>query len=194
MAMPDNELSAEPVPGRFVGARALPVTQWVDYEDGGVGIQDPSEGLQFQIWRTRLLGEDIVVDAPNTPTFTLYSGVDLTEVSLTFDQNMQPVLAFVEGGVAKLRWYDNSANQFVIDEFPGYKNPRVFLDDKRPRQSGNSDVLFFYIKADGTFAHRRQRDLYADEITLDPGPWPGLIKVGFNSQYRVQFLLKEFDE
>jgi len=191
VAMPEDALSSERVPALLVGARALPVTQYVDYEDGGVAIQDPSQGLNFQVWRARIIGNQIIIDAPSVDPFVIYEAVEeLAQVSLSFDQNMQPVLAFTEGEVTKLRWFDSLPNSFVITEFPGLITPRVFLDDKREAQSAISDVLFAYIKPDKSLAHRKQRDRYLIEYPLDPGPWDRLVKIGFNRQLRVQFIAK----
>src|SRR5690554_5867881 len=151
MSLPQNQLSSVPVPGYFLGARAQVFPDYIDYADGGVGIQDPSLGLDYQVWTAEIV-EDIIEDrivlsAPTHPATTVYTGDDITEVSLAFDQNMNPTIAFVEAGVAKLYWYDTLAGEQVVTTIPGnVTHPRVALDDPRPFNIVNSDVILAYIK------------------------------------------------
>ena len=190
--IPEQSLSSEVVYAPFVGGRSLPVKETRDYENGGVDLSDPSLGLDYQVWRARILGNGtrIVVDAENNPETVLYEGADISEVSLSFDQNMRPVLALVEGGVPKLQWFDSDAGQQVVTEFPGIVTPRVSLDDKRLIQSANSDVIFAYL-SNGDLCYRRQRDRYETEYTLESGvPASGIIKIGMNRQWRLQFMLR----
>ena len=185
--LPDNVLSSTPIPANFIGARALPITGLIDYADGGIGIQDPSEGLQYQIWRMRVINDELLLDAPNTPAYVLYSGTDITEVSLSFDQNMRPAVAFVEAGAAKLFWYDTTLPANVITALAvDVVNPRVTLDDKRSLQSSSSDVILGYLRA-GKLYYRQQRERYTVERLLDVGPHTGLIKIGMNRVWRLQF-------
>lgn len=189
MALPDDVLSTTPVNAAFSGARALPVTRTVDYEEGGIAIQDPSRGSQYQRWRGRLLGENIILDAPEVEPFVALSGPDITEISFTFDQNMRPAIAYVQAGVAKLWWFDTVAGEQVVTEYPGAITPRVILDDKRFTQTSNSDVIMGYVR-DGALYYRQQRDRFTIERLLDAGPHVGLIKIGFNVQLRLQFLME----
>lgn len=192
MALPDGVLSTEPVEAPFLGGRALPVTDIRDYETGGIALQDPSQGLLVQTWRARILNNntDIVVDADSVAETTLISGTNITEVSLAFDSNMNPAVAYVEDGTAKLYWFDSTLPGQTTTEFPGIVTPRVSLDDKRPLQSAIRDVIFAYLR-DGNLYYRQQRDRYLTEYLLqeDVGS-PGLIKIGMNRQLRFQFLLR----
>lgn len=185
--LPDNTQSSRPVPALFSGARALPVTGLVDYEHGGIAIQDPSRGLLYQIWRAQVLGNDVVLDAQNVAPFVLYSGANITEISLAFDQNMRPVIAFVEDGRAKMQWYDTAQSAQVVTTLDAAViNPRVALDDKRESQSGISDIVLGYIK-NGVCYYREQRDRFTVERVFDEGPHVGLIKIGMNRGLRFQF-------
>lgn len=191
MALPDNRLSSEPLPGYFLGARAQVFPDYIDYMDGGVGIQDPSLGLNYQTWTAEIV-EDIVEDrivlsAPTYPATTVYTGDDITEVSLAFDQNMNPVIAFVEAGVSKLYWYDTLAGEQVVTEIPGnVTHPRVALDDTRQFNIVNSDIILAYIK-DGALCYRQQRDRFEVERQLSSGPWIALVRIGMGSTLRFQF-------
>ncbi|WKT59097.1 hypothetical protein Q2E61_09170 [Microbulbifer thermotolerans] len=190
--LPDNTLSSEAVPAPFTGGRALPVTDVIDYESGGIALQDPSRGLSVQVWRARVAHNNsaIVLDAEQVAATTLITGNNITEVSLSFDSNMRPVVAYVDDGVAKLYWYDTQQSAQVITEFAGAITPRVALDDKRALQSAGRDVIFAYLRG-GNLYIRQQRDRYQTEYLLQASvDSPGLIKIGMNRELRFQFLLR----
>lgn len=190
--LPDNELSSSPVPAVFIGGRALPVRDTVDYELGGIALNDPSEGLQYQIWRARIESEgaEIIIDAQNVDPFVLIAGVNITEVSISFDQNMNPVVAYVEDGTPKLYWYDSTVPGMVTTSFADIVTPRVSMDDKRKSQSQNNDVIFAYMKNSNLYM-RMQRDRYSVEYLLaEDIDSPGLIKIGMSRQNRFQFMFR----
>lgn len=197
MALPENRLSIEPARAPFIGARAFPTSKIVDYEDGGVAIQDISKGLLFQRWRALLLNPGqpdsyVQLDAPTVEPFTLVSLPGLTEISISFDQLMRPTLAYVQNGTAYLRWYDSAAAEYVTDEIgSGIITPRVALDDKRFIASNgyqSSDVILAYVKG-GDLYYRQQRDRYMIERLLKADVKP-LIKIGFNRGLRFQFMFE----
>lgn len=187
--LPDNVLSTTSIPATFSGPRGLPVTKVVDYEYGGIALNDPSQGHLYQIWRTRLIGDEVLVDALEVPEFVLYTATGLSEINLTFDQNMRPILAFVKDGRAYLRWYDSDVGAQVITALAtDVITPRVTLDDKRPLQSAVSDVILGYVRG-GFLRTRIQRDRFTIEYTHAAVP-AGLIKIGMSSQLRLQFMME----
>lgn len=190
--LPQDVLSDQSVEAPFIGGRALPVKNEVDYETGGVAIQDPSKGLNYQVWRARILNDktQIVVDAENVGEAVLVTGFNITEVSLTFDQNMQPVVAYVEDRQAKMLWYDATIPSNVTLNLTGAITPRVSLDDKRDNQSLASDVILAYLR-DGSLYQRKQRERYDTERLLAANiNKPGLIKIGMNTKLRFQFMFR----
>jgi len=190
MALPDNVASTQRLPSVISGAGALPVTATVDYEDGGVALNDSSGGLLFQRWRGRLIGDDFILDAPNTPPLVAFSGTGITEISFTFDQNMRLALAFVQDGVAKLRWFDSAAGGLVITDIgASVENPRIVMDDKRPLQVQVSDIILGYVRG-GSLHYRQQRDRFLIERLLSDGPHKGLIKIGMGRNLRLQFVVE----
>lgn len=191
--MPSNSLSSAAVASRFAGARAKSITKLLDYEDGGIAIQDPSAGLLYQAWRARLINDKVWVDAPNTEEFVMFSAPGMTEISLTFDQSMRPALAYVQDGVSKIWWYDSGADQMAITEIgTGIITPRITLDDKRVIASGNNqnnDIILAYVR-DEKLCFRQQRERFLVERVLADGIKTGLIKVGLNRQLRLQFMFE----
>lgn len=195
MALPNNVLSTSAVPRNFFGSRALPISGIVDYEDGGIAIQDASKGLLYQRWRALLLnpGEDdsyVQLDATEVEPFTLVELPGLTEISIAFDQLMRPTLAYVQAGSAYLRWYDTLASAYVTDLIGSdIVTPRVTMDDKRFVATNGyqlNDVILGYVRA-GNLYYRQQRDRFTIERLLAEDVNP-LIKIGFNRGLRLQFM------
>lgn len=161
-----------------------------DWDLGGLALNDPSHGLKLQVWEFRLEGETVVAQpADHGETVVLHAaaGPGITELAGAFDSNMQYVLAFVQGGVTKLYWYDSTPQEYVTTEFPGCDSPRLTLDDKRESQADSRDVLFFYLRANALY-FRVQREKYATEHHLQDCP-PRTLRlgrVGMNTVNRVQ--------
>jgi hypothetical protein len=162
---------------------------------GGVGIQDPSQGLQVKIWTCALEGDNVVLYADDVAPVTIFTRADISQLSLAFDQNMRPFIAFVEAGVAKFYWYDSLIEDFRFSDLPaGSTFPRATLDDHRENQLDTSDIILAYID-DGNLYFRAQRDrfqtqylLYAD-INLDLIA-PQLVSIGMDLNWRLQFHLR----
>jgi hypothetical protein len=117
----------------------------------------------------------------------------VTDVSLAFDSNMQPVIAYLEDGVCKLRWFRLLINGFQTDAFAGCITPKCSTDDKRETQEGASDVIFSYVRA-GNLYWRTQRDNYEIERlvgTCPPG-W-GLARTGMTSGFRFRWDLRPIE-
>lgn len=183
----NNSLSLAVVEGMFINGRHYPVTNSSDCESGGVAIQDPSEGLLYQVWKARLENDHVYISAENTPEYSIFSGSGITEISFSFDQNMRFTLAYVENGNAKLYWYDSTTQGMTITNFgSSVKNPRITLDDKRSTQSENSDIIMVYIKNMNLY-YRQQRDRFSVEYLLKTGV-SKLKKIGMNDKLRLQFL------
>lgn len=192
--IPQNRLSTTPVVGDYVDSfftgnplRAV--------EFGGVDLNDPSQGIRLKPWYlTYAVNGDVVVSAEGSVSTVLFNRPDITELSLAFDRNMQPAVAFVQAGQAKFYWFDTIASDFVFweTELGAAVNPRVTHDDKRDGQSAISDVILAYVR-DGVLRYRQQRDRYEVEITppIGPGGSPlstqRLYHVGMNNKLRLQF-------
>lgn len=169
---------------------------------GALGLQDPTYGLQYQLWVGRASrdyksdtkvvlspqkeGEDITIILPDFP---------IEQFSFSFDQNMFPAIAYTACDVSRFYWWDNTMNEYKLETLPeGTVTPSVMLDDKRQFNIGGSDVILAYIKdnTDGTsdLCFKRQRDRYGTEYTLqaDVGP-KKIVSIGMNDVYRFQFEL-----
>lgn len=189
--LPGNAPSSISVPGRILAPDNIGSSLLVDYERGGVAIGDASLGLDLQGWQCKYNpSTGAVLINPVGAADALYVTIPgASEMAFAFDQSMRPVLAYMVEAVGKLRWFDTVAGAFVVTDFPGIRSPRLSLDDKRPAQLANSDVIFAYIKANGDLCYRQQRDRYLIERVLHTGVDPSnrLIAVGMANNYRLHF-------
>lgn len=131
-----------------------------------------------------------MLDASEVQEFVWVTVPYMTEISFSFDANMQPTVAYVASGQAYLNWYDSIEATYVTTELAdGVTTPRVSLDDKRFLGSNAyqvSDVILAYVRA-GNLYYLQQRDRYTIERLLKTGVTP-LIKIGFSRGLRLQFM------
>lgn len=137
------------------------------WDRGGVALSDPSEGIYGYVWRAWIEnGTDIMVSRVDTAEAQkVHTDVDVTEIDITFDQNMRVCIAYVSAGTAKLYWYDGSVGDMVTTEYEGITSPSVSLDDRREFNINNSDIIFAYVKGN-QLCCRFQRDRYLTEHIL----------------------------
>lgn len=191
MSLPQNAESLVPVPSAFLTPDDEVTIAMIDYEAGGVAIQDPSQGLTGYTWKIFQVNLDVFVQRNGADPVLLFSQDNITSLSLAFDQNMRPNVAYtLADGTVALRWFDSTIQNFRTTNFGTARCPRLTLDDKRIEMTTTSDVLFFYIKGD-ELCWRQQRDRYGVERVLVNGILPTTVlkNVGMNTVYRIQFEL-----
>ena len=190
--IPENRLSTSAIAAGFIEQTARP-SLLVDYEMGGIALNDASQGLQVQLWTVRYdkATGDVLLSAPSAPETVAFNRPAVTELSLAFDQNMNPFIAFVQGGAAKFWWYDPLVPGQVFEEslIAAAITPRCTLDDKRGTQTANSDIILAYVRG-GALYFRQQRDRYQVERLLQGGVNGGLKWIGMNANFRLQFELE----
>lgn len=187
--IPEERLSTSPVVSAFQGA-PFGATLLDDYEHGGVALNDPSEGMVAKLWKIGYNFEtsEVYVSAPGVPPTVLFTRSGITELSLAFDQNMNPFVAFVQDGVSKFWWYDPLLPGMAFEEalIATAITPRCTLDDKRRTQASNSDVILAYMRS-GSLYYRQQRDRFLTERLLHADLGGRLQAIGMNSGLRLQF-------
>lgn len=196
MAMPQDRLSVPTMLGQLLAPDDLGREgKTTDYELGGIALQDPSQGLRVQVWRLRVVGNEVrVAPPPYTSEVVLFTEPNITEASLSFDQNMRPLVAYMALGQARLWWYDPVPAEVTTLVLPaGVTSPYLSMDDKRDfaTQNGSNDVLLFYVSG-SRLCHRRQRDRFTSEITLRwlSGASASIHAVGMNDGNRLQIKLR----
>jgi hypothetical protein len=189
MALPGNVLSTTQRPAPFLSPDDRVRTDLTDFELGGVALNDASQGSEVQAWALTYADPDIIV-TPETigDPSTVIQVAGCTEISLAFDQNMQPLIAYVVGGQAKFYWFDSLLEDFTTSDLEANAlSPRCGLDDKRFLQTGTSDVILAYI-LDTKLVYRQQRDRYGIVRELYGGlDNETLYTVGMNTGNQFQF-------
>jgi len=132
------------------------------------------------------------MQAETVEPFIIWQQPHLEEFSFSFDQNMQPVLAYVQSGQAKLRFFDSVPQAFSIIELEqGAITPRVALDDKRDFLGyAQSDVILAYV-LNSHLVKRLGSERYQNThlVKANVGN-AGLIKIGMNRGLRFQYRVK----
>lgn len=212
--LPEGGLSTTPIEGRLIHDISEEVSPHLDFKPGGINIQDPTKGLDYQIWRGRLLNPEsnrskIVIDGRYSPEMTLLEYPHISEFSFSFDFTMRPMAVFVANEIEQignqqqlfkntyLYWFDNTLGRYALI-FLGsvIRTPKILVDDARENESGfysKSDVCLFYWRS-GSLYVRYLRDRFTEETLLKRNI-PYIESIGMNEHYRLQFnLIREVDE
>jgi hypothetical protein len=165
-------------------------TRALDFERGGVALNDASQGLNVTNWRARVSGNDVLIsEEPYSSESVLITEPGIIDISLSFDQNMRPTLAYRVGSDCKLYWYDAALPGQTTTTFSGISSPFLALDDKRDVATAiaSNDILFFYING-SNLCYRQQRDRFNTERVLRTfaGGGVSIKRVGMGAGLRVQ--------
>lgn len=168
----------------------LRCTREDDKELGSLALYNPLGGLRQAVWRCFL--SDQWVSLQRLPDGAITKEIAIsalaTDLSLAFDSNMRPYFAWVEGLATKLYWYNTQSEQNEIFQIANAFSPRLCLDDKRPRQSANRDVILCYLR-DGALYARQQRDRFETEIFMMETDATELGQIGMSKGNRLQIEL-----
>lgn len=163
----------------------------IDYERGGIAIQDPSQGLDVRDWTATLIGNSVRVYPSDDPGDfdVLFTELNITHLSLSFDANMRPAIGYVAAGVAKLYWYDATGGGYLTQGLStDARSPFLTFDDKRKfsTTTGANDILCFYLVGNGLY-YRQQRERFNVERWLADVPsGVQITRAGMNKGLRVQ--------
>lgn len=189
MALPDHELSSIPINAPFLEQSNNIHAPLADYEMGGIALYDASHGLQVKLWTAFVDGENVFVRADDVEPILLFSLPGIREISLAFDQNMRPFIAFTQHSLARYWWYDTQISAMRFSDLPDAVSPRCTLDDKRTMQTGTSDILLAYIKNNNLY-YREQRDRFTVEYLLAEDVNATLVTIGMATNNRIRFKLR----
>jgi hypothetical protein len=162
-----------------------------DYELGGIALNDPSEGLQYQVWDAYYNGTEIRIHSADGYDGLLVTSSTVTEVALSFDQNMRPVVAYVDDGQTKLLWYDSETAEQITTVIANAKSPMLGLDTKRKEFTDISDVILVYLKGLQVCC-RVQRDRFTIEYVAGTVETSNarILGVGMNKGNRFQIYVR----
>lgn len=162
----------------------------IAYCVGGPAIR--ADNLEGTDWVAQYIAPNVVLYRADQPTdqTVLFTADDVTEVSLAFDQSMNPVIAYVQAGVAKFWWFDQLINAYtVIDVGTGAISPRVCLDIREQILLASSDLVLSYLRGRDLYA-KVQRERFVTERLLVSDIGSYLINFGRSVVNRLQWRLR----
>ncbi len=197
MALPANVASTTPLMDTFRDPYERFNHLLIDYEEGGIALNDGTQGLEVQIWELSYISDeedpnygDFILTPEDTGPVTVFFNVpDVTELGLAFDQNMNPFICYyTKSGECKFYWYDSLIPGYTTTTLPaGSRTPCCCLDDHRVLQTGTSDIIMAYLEG-GFLRYRQQRDRYTVVYTLGTGNVGArLLRVGMMINWRLGF-------
>jgi hypothetical protein len=194
VSFPQNVVSTVPVESAFLLPDSADILLFESRERGGVAVGDGTQGRQVADWLASISFDGATINIQRTDggavTAFVTGGVNITEVSVSFDSNMNPSCAYRENGVVKFKWYNTLTALFQTDTYIDVTSFKVSADDKRIQQSAISDVIFTYMVADVLY-WRQQRDRYLVEYTAGTFPKYRIRRFGMTAVNRMQFELEK---
>lgn len=164
----------------------------IDFERGGVALDDPSQGMDGYDWTVKYEPANSGVyvwreDLGEASKTLLLTKPGITRICLAFDQNMRAHLAWEDASGVVLRRYDGAA--MVETPIPNAKSPCLTLDIHQLEFISDSDILLGYNNGTNLVV-RAQRDVYAVEHVMgDVGNAP-LMMMGANIAFRMQWRMR----
>lgn len=187
-------------PGTFISPAGEPLIHpWSAkrteaYQLGPTAIQDPSQGVLFRMWKAEAVENTVWISSDITAPYAAFTHTKkITDISLAFDQNGNVTLAFMDvEGTSYYYWWDPLIPDYNLSILDGF-SPRVTLDDGRPFNVANSDIVLAYSHV-GVIRYRLQRDRYSIEYTplleLTGEPIPAFVMyhVSMNTSLKLAFI------
>lgn len=171
--LPENKLSKDPIDGDFM------VPEKIDeLEDYSLHFSSREViRCYYEGQNIRYSHMGVVYDVLTVP--------DLTALSFTLDQNLRPLLVYVQNKKTYMYWFNSAIGKMEVKLWgEGYLTPQVALDDLRIENSSQIDIIFAYIK-DENLCIRYQRDRFTTETVL--GPSDRLFQMGALNNHRFGF-------
>lgn len=185
--IPNNAVTTTPVPAKFKNPYNLPVSALSRACRGGIALNDASKGRDYQNWYVWYDGATIFY-GPEAPTLVAAGSLgiaNVTQVSMAFDNNMNPILAWMDATGAHIRYFSGTTSTYVVLDVPGATSCLVAVDDSRNFYNANSDAVFAYTISTGLW-YRYQRENYATPRQASTSV-KRLLRMGMGSQGRFQF-------
>lgn len=182
--IPNNQWTNEPAAtSPLLPPHNTPRTEALYARDlGPVSLEDTSQGLDIKVWELRYTNSEfIILDTTTSVATSLFSDVGVSWVSLTFDQNGRPFVAYIKSGFVYARWYDPTESEYTIQNLGESQRCFCILDARSPTLIPSSDIIVAYTR-DGGLYWRQQRDRFLIEYYTGYSIPPDNIIAGFGVQ------------
>jgi len=166
-----------------------PQSPLVDFEHGGIALNDPSQGLRGYDWTAEYDADSANVYASRDDVGTrvaIFNRAGIIRLGLAFDQNMRPNLCFTDGLGTHVWFYMSSTESMGVLTIPGASSPCITLDDRRPERVSDSDVILSYMNGDN-LCIRVQREQFAVEHALALDNPSALVAAGMTKELAMQW-------
>ena len=161
--LPNNQWSSQAVVDDLLNPRdKKKINATTSSDNGPIAINNTSRGLMAKIWTASYNNVTGLITLQDGTK--LFTDVNLKELSLTFNQNGDPFIAFRSGTRIKIWWFDPLLSNYTIKDITSGDQPFCYLDERRPEFSANSDVFIIYRRA-GEIFYRLQRDRFDVEYS-----------------------------
>ena len=165
-----------------------------DYDRGGKAPRNTDLGVNLNHWVFFIEENQVYCKIQGTEEkFLIVEGTSITEVTGTFDRNMNPFVVYRDQNAYIFYWYDALTNKYVSEELPAdTSSPRLCHDDKRKEAAVYSDVIVTYIRG-SELLYRLQRDRFTIVyIAANRGVRNReIIRFGMNKSLRLQWTLDQ---
>jgi hypothetical protein len=190
---PETGLSTDGPIGRFLDYYPKKRDPKTDICKAGLAINDPSLGLNYQLWKAKIYDNGDIFIANESDNYIAETFIvnipGGTNVSLAFDNNMTPVVSAIADDDLKLYWYDATVSSYVTLSIADVLEALVRIDDVRDSASPYRRVVLTYIK-NGALYCRVSSNRYTVEYLLKSvHEWQKLYQCGMTDQLRFQFTL-----
>lgn len=185
--IPNNAFIDPPLPAPFNSPYNLPPSQLSRACRGGIALNNASRGRDFQNWYV-WWEEGVAYFGPEATPLVAAGSLPIpgvTQISMAFDNNMNPILAWMDATGAHIRYFSAATTSYVIIDITGATSCLVVVDDPRNFYNANSDAVFAYTLSTGLW-YRYQRENYSVARQVDNRP-NRLMRMGMGTQNRFQF-------
>lgn len=189
MAIPGGNQNFTPTPivGEFLPPNDLPYNPLTQIIWGGIALNDPSAGRQYQYWEVFYNSGDIKMKPVTGSVEFTYTAPNATIVSGAFDQNMAAVVSYVDtNNDATIYFFGPSG--YTTLTVNNVTSMRLTIDDPKDYYSAASDIFWCYVRND-VLCYRIQRENYANEYQIGAAYGKTLKRVGLTDKNRFQFEL-----
>ncbi|AIK67608.1 hypothetical protein ABTNL_47 [Pseudomonas phage vB_PaeP_PPA-ABTNL] len=179
----------------FQGARdRRDINDRNDYVDGGIAIQDPSQGLLYQEWHAELL-EDGIYLTPEKDRVTTRIGPGINEgvasMAVTFDQNMNYIVVYSKQGEGFIDFFDSAIEERNVMNIGPVDYIKADLDDRRPEGSAWAQVLVCYTRQGNFYIRASSTRFTEEELIIGTGKVTRpIVKCGMAANWRFQVLFR----
>lgn len=187
----DRKLSTSPHRAPYLSPDNLDgFRRRVDYERAGLALHDTSKGLLYQTWRVAwdAITKNVILTNESGFEQVMFTAINVTQLSVTFDRSMTPYFAYTESGSTWLRW---SLPSGVTEKMliPGATQPRLTFDDKREESAIISDVTLVYLRGTSLCKRIQRERFLTEEVLAVDVIGTRLGRVGMTTGNRVQIEL-----